>query len=243
MGTIDMMPDESHQQWTGQVNPSLHSMCSIMRNRTKHYLIFDLFFALLLGLMPVSKVMAEELKPPQQIIQSVSEQLQKKLQDKTFTQNFAQVTQYVSSVVTVHTDFDKIAPLVLGKYWKTATPEEQERFKREFQMLIIRTYSRAFVEYNDWTIRFMPLEMSSETTKVVVKTEVLQPSIQPVSVNYRMFLAKGEWKVYDIMIDGVSLVTNYRSTFNEEIKTKGSLGAVIDNLAKRNAEALAAKGS
>jgi len=214
-----------------------------MQNRTKQNLIFNLFFALLLVLMPISKAIADDLNPPQQIIQSVSEQLQKKLQDKTFTQNFAQVTEFVSSVVIQHTDFDKIAPLVLGKYWKTASHEEQERFKREFQTLIIRTYSRAFIEYNEWTIRFMPLDMSSESTKVIVKTEVLQPSLQPVNVNYRMFLSKGEWKVYDIMIDGVSLVTNYRSTFNEEIQTKGSLSAVIDNLAKRNAEALAAKGS
>lgn len=85
--------------------------------------------------------------------------------------------------------------------------------------------------------------MSNEATKVVVKTEVLQPGLQPVDVNYRMLLTKGEWKVYDIMIDGVSLVTNYRSTFNDEIQTKGSLSAVIDNLVKRNAEALSAKDS
>lgn len=214
-----------------------------MRNRTQHYVIFDLFFVLLLGLMPTSEVMAEDLQPPQQIIQSVSAQLQKKLQDKSFTQDFAQVTQFVSGVISKHTDFDKITPLVLGKYWKTATPEEQERFKREFQTLIIRIYSRAFMEYNDWTIRFMPLEMSNDAAKVVVKTDVLQPGLQPVNVNYRMFLSKGDWKVYDIMIDGVSLVTNYRSTFNEEIQTKGSLSAVIDSLAKRNAEALTAKGS
>ena len=214
-----------------------------MRNQTKQYLIFELIFALLLGLTPISKVVADDLKPPQQIIQSVSTQLQKKLQDKSFTQNFAQVTQFVDGIVSVHTDFGKISPLVLGKHWKTASTEEQERFKREFQTLIIRTYSRAFIEYNDWTIRFMPLDMSNETDKVIVKTEVLQPGLQPVNVNYRMLLIDGEWKVYDIMIDGVSLVTNYRSTFNEEIQTKGSLSAVIDSLAKRNAEALAAKGS
>ncbi|MDD2801819.1 MAG: ABC transporter substrate-binding protein, partial [Methylococcales bacterium] len=82
-----------------------------------------------------------------------------------------------------------------------------------------------------------------EATKVVVKTEVLQPRQQPVEVNYRMFLSKGEWEVYDIVIAGVSLVTNYRSTFNEEIQTKGSISAVIDALAKRNIEALAAKSS
>ncbi|WP_333878462.1 MlaC/ttg2D family ABC transporter substrate-binding protein [Methylobacter sp.] len=214
-----------------------------MRNLTKQYLIFDLFFALLLGLISTTQVIADDLQPPQQIIQSVSTQLQKKLQDKTFTQNFAQVTQFVNGVISLHTDFDRIAPLVLGKYWKTATTAEQDRFKREFQTLIVRTYSRAFVEYNNWTLHFMPLEMSNEATKVVVKTEVLQPGLQPVNVNYRMFLNNGEWKVYDIMIEGVSLVTNYRSTFNEEIQTKGSLSAVIDGLAKRNAEALSAKDS
>ncbi|MDP1772761.1 MAG: ABC transporter substrate-binding protein [Methylobacter sp.] len=214
-----------------------------MRNQTKQHSIFSLFFAILLSLIPATKGIAENLPPPQQIIQSVSTNLQQKLKDKVFTKDFAQVTRYVNSVIDPHTDFDKIAPLVLGKHWKTATTDEQERFKHEFQMLIVRTYSRAFVEYNDWTIRFMPLEMSNEATKVIVKTQVLQSGQQPVDVNYRMFLNNGEWKVYDIMIDGVSLVTNYRSTFNDEIQNKGSLSAVIDNLVKRNAEALAAKDS
>jgi len=214
-----------------------------MRNRTKQYVILGLFFALLLGLLPTAKVIADDLQPPQQIIQTVSAQLQQKLKDKSFTRNFAQVTQFVDGVISLHTDFNKIAPLVLGKHWKTATAGEQERFKHEFQTLIVRTYSRAFVEYNDWTMRFMPLEMSHESTKVTVKTEILQPGLQPVDVNYRMLLTKGEWKVYDIMIGGVSLVTNYRSTFNDEIQTKGSLSAVIDSLVKRNAEALSAKDS
>lgn len=214
-----------------------------MQNRTKQPVTAILFFALLLGLMPASKGFAEDFQPPQQIIQSVSTQLQQKLKDKSFTKNFAQVTEYVSGVISVHTDFDKIAPLVLGKYWKTATADEQERFKHEFKTLIVRTYTRAFIEYNDWTIRFLPLEIPAGTTKVIVKTDVLQPNQQPVSVNYRMFLNKGDWKVYDILIDGVSLVTNYRSTFSNEIETKGSLSAVIDGLVKRNAEALSAKDS
>ena len=213
-----------------------------MRNQIKHYVIVGLF-TLLIGLMPTTKGIAGDVQSPQQIIQSVSEEIKQKLQDKSFTKNFAQVTQFVNSVIDPHTDFDKIAPLVLGKHWKTATPAEQERFKHEFQTLLIRVYSRAFVEYNDWTINFLPLEMSNEATKAIVQTKVLQPGQQPIDVNYRMFLSRGEWKVYDIMIDGVSLVTNYRTTFNDEIQTKGSLSAVIDSLAKRNVEALAAKDS
>lgn len=213
-----------------------------MRNRTKQYALLSLI-GILLGLMSATKSMAEDLHPPQQVIQSVSTQLQQRLQDKIFTKDFYQVTQFVSGVISLHTDFNKIAPLVLGKNWKTATTEERKRFTHEFQTLIVRTYSRAFIEYNDWTIRFLPFEMSNGASKVTVKTEVLQPGQQPVGVNYRMLLTNGEWKVYDIMIDGVSLVTNYRTTFNDEIQTKGSLSSVIDGLAKRNIEALSAKGS
>jgi phospholipid transport system substrate-binding protein len=210
--------------------------------KAKQYVVFGLF-AVLLGLMAVTDLMAGELMLPQKVIQSVSTQLQERLKDKSFTRDFSQVNQFVNGVINPHTDFDKIAPLVLGKHWKTATPVEQDRFTHEFQTLLIRTYSRAFVEYSDWTIRYLPLEMPNGATKVIVKTEVLQPGQNPVDVNYRMYLIKGEWKVYDIMIDGVSLVTNYRSSFNEDIQRKGSLSAVIDALAKRNAEMLAAKKS
>ncbi len=213
-----------------------------MKNQTKHYVILG-FFTLLIVLIPLTKSFSEDLQPPQQVIQSVSEQLKQKLQDKVFTRNFAQVTQFVNGVIDPHTDFNKIAPLVLGKHWKTATTDEQARFKHEFQILLVRTYSRAFVEYNNWSMTLLPLETSTEPTKTIVKTKVMQPGQQPIDVNYRMLLSRGEWKVYDIMIDGVSLVTNYRATFSDEIQTKGSLSAVIDALAKRNTEALAAKDS
>ncbi|MGR8940983.1 MAG: MlaC/ttg2D family ABC transporter substrate-binding protein, partial [Gammaproteobacteria bacterium] len=165
-----------------------------------------------------------------------------RLQDKTFTGSFARVTQFVDGVIRPHTDFDVISSWVLGKHWKTATPDERERFKNEFRTLLVRSYSRAFVEYTNWTIRFLPLDAGSDAKKVIVKTEVLQPGQKPVGVNYRMFF-KGDWKVYDIIIEGVSLVTNYRTTFSEDIQKKGSLSAVIDAMAKRNAEALSSKGS
>lgn len=210
----------------------------ILRNATE-----GLFLALLLGLMPLTPAQAENLLPPQQVIQSVSTQLQQKMKDKVFTQDFARVTQFVDSIIAPHTDFNTIAPLVLGRHWKTATTEEQKRFKREFQTLLVRTYSRAFIEYTDWSIRFQPLQIPNEAKKIMVKTDILQPGRQPIAVNYRMFITKTEWKVYDIMIEGVSLVTNYRSTFNDEIQKKGTLSSIIDNLAKRNAEALLRKGS
>jgi phospholipid transport system substrate-binding protein len=208
----------------------------------KRYTLFG-FFAVLMALMPITRVMAADLSPPQKAIETASSKLQQKMQDKSFIKDFAKVARFVNETILPHTDFDRISALVLGKLWKTASPDERERFKHEFQTLLVRTYSRAFVEFKDWSIRYLPLEMENGATKVIVKTEVLQPGLQPVAVNYRMLLSNGEWKAYDIMIEGVSLVTNYRTTFTNEVQKKGSLNAVIDGLVRRNTEALAAKNS
>ena len=210
--------------------------------KTKHTILFGLF-ALFLSLLPFSQATAEELLPPQKPIQAASDELQKKLQEPGFTKDFAKITEYVNQIITPYTDFDRISALVLGKLWKTASPEEKERFKHEFQTLLVRTYSRAFIEFKEWTVAYKNLEMEEGASKVIVKTEVAQPGKPIVHVDYRMALKGDDWKAYDIMIEGVSLVTNYRTTFSNEVQTKGSLGAVIDDLAKRNAEALAAKNS
>ena len=208
----------------------------------KRYTLFS-FFAVLMILMSNTQVMADDLLPPQLAIETASNKLQEKMKDKTFIKDFAKVNQFVNEAILPSTDFEKISALVLGKLWKTATPDERERFKKEFQTLLVRTYSRAFVEFKDWSIRYLPIEMETEATKVIVKTEVLQPGLKPVAVDYRMLQTDGDWKAYDILIEGVSLVTNYRTTFSTEVQNKGSLNAVIDSLAKRNVEALAAKNS
>lgn len=208
----------------------------------KRYTLFS-FFAVLMILMSNTQVMADDLLPPQLAIETASNKLQEKMRDKTFIKDFAKVNQFVNEAILPSTDFEKISSLVLGKLWKTATPDERERFKKEFQTLLVRTYSRAFVEFKDWSIRYLPIEMEAEATKVIVKTEVLQPGLKPVAVDYRMLQTDGDWKAYDILIEGVSLVTNYRTTFSTEVQNKGSLNAVIESLAKRNVEALAAKNS
>ena len=210
--------------------------------KVKHTTLFGLF-ALFLAFMPFAQVTADELLPPQQPIANASGLLQQRMKDQNFIKDFVQVTKFVNETIYPHTDFDKISALVLGKIWKTATPDEKVRFKKEFQILLIRTYSRAFVEFKDWSVHFLPLDMEAGSNKAMVKTEVLQPGIKPVGVDYRMELINGQWKAYDIMIEGVSLVTNYRTTFSNEVQAKGSLSAVIDDIAKRNADALSGKNS
>lgn len=209
------------------------------RRVNKPFLFFIVTF--ILALFPISNAISADLSAPQIAIESTSNKLKDKLQDESFTKDFAQINIFVDNVINPHVDFNRISALVLGKLWKKATKEEKLRFKEEFKRLLIRTYSRAFLEFKDWSVRFLPLKMKEDTRKVIVKTEILQPGIQPLSVNYRMVLSRGEWKVYDIMIEGVSLVTNYRTSFKNEVKKSGSLMTVIDQLEKKNTAALSVK--
>ena len=199
-----------------------------------------LFLSVVANVFSVTNVSAADLFAPQQIIEDTSNQLKSRMQDPGFTKDFHKITEFVHSVIYPHADFDLISSLVLGKLWKDATPVEKDGFKREFQTLLIRTYSRAFVEFKDWSIRFLPVNPEEDERKAMVRTEILQPGLQPIAVNYRMLNSKGEWKVYDILIEGVSLVTNYRTSFKNEVERTGSLQEVINQLAKRNTEALSA---
>lgn len=206
---------------------------------TQYQRIFLLaILSIFISMSALHKANAADMPLPQQAISEASEKLKEKMQNPSFIKDFAQVTQFVETTIYPHVDFNRISALVLGKYWRGASPDERSQFNKEFQNLLVRTYSRAFVEFKDWSVRFLPLKMESDATKVVVKTEILQPGIQPIAVDYRMVLIKGQWKAYDILIEGVSLVTNYRTTFNNEIKNRGSLAAVIETLKTRNAEAL-----
>lgn len=212
--------------------------------KTKMYskFIFLAVLTMILGFMPLTKVIAADLSKPQDAIENASNQLKIKMQEAGFTKDFKQINNFVESVIYPHVDFDRISALVLGKHWKGATSDEKSRFKKEFQIMLVRTYSRAFIEFKDWSVRYLPLNMEAGEKKVIVKTEILQPGLQPIAVDYRMLNSNGQWKAYDIMIEGVSLVTNYRTSFKNEIARSGSLSEVIDTLAKRNQEALA-KGS
>ncbi len=203
---------------------------------------FILVFGFLVSLI-TANARAAELIEAQKVIEDASSQLKQRMQDPGFTKDFRKITEFVHSVIYPHADFDLISSLVLGKLWKDASTSEKEAFKKEFQTLLIRTYSRAFIEFKEWSVRFLPVNAEEDPRKIIVKTEILQPSLQPIAVNYRMLFNKGEWKVYDILIEGVSLVSNYRTSFKNEVERTGSLQEVINQLAKRNAEALSAKHS
>ena len=203
-------------------------------------------FALIIGTLSISRAVAADLVAPQIPIEKAASQIKEKLKNEDFAKDFLKVNAYVGEVIAPHTDFDKIAQLVVGKYWRTASADEKNEFKQEFKKLLVRTYSRAFFDFDQWTVRFLPLNMENAVKKVknteavIVKTEILQPGKQAFSLNYRMWKVDGEWKVYDMMIEGISLVKNYRKSIGTRIKKPGStLATVTEFLAKKNSDALA----
>lgn len=128
-------------------------------------------------------------------------------------------------------DFDRVSRMVLGKAWKAATPEQQVAFQKEFRTLLLRTYAVALGKYRDQTIEYKPLKAEPNAKNVTVKTQILQTGGQPVAVDYSLVKNPEGWKVYDIVIESVSLVTNYRSQFSSEIRQNG-----LDSLNKKLAE-------
>jgi phospholipid transport system substrate-binding protein len=177
------------------------------------------------------------LLPPQRVIQETSTQLQTTLQRPEYKNNFPKAVRFVEGVIDPHVDFDRVAMLILGKYWKVATPEQKQSFKKEFRTLLVRTYTTAFTEYSNWTIRYSPLDIEEGAKRIEVKTEILRKDGDPVRVGYRMENTNNDWKVYDILIEGISLVQNYRTSFTGDIERYGSLDRLIGVLAQRNAEA------
>lgn len=133
-------------------------------------------------------------------------------------------------------DFDRVCRMVLGKNWKAATPEQQASFQKEFRSLLLRTYSVALGKYKDQAIEYKPMRTEPDAKNVTVKTQILQSGGQPIAVDYSLVKNGASWKVYDIVIENVSLVTNYRSQFSNEIRQNG-IDSLNTKLADKNKNA------
>ena len=133
-------------------------------------------------------------------------------------------------------DFDRVCRMVLGKNWKSASPEQQAFFQKEFRSLLLRTYATALGKYRDQVIEYRPMQTDASEKNVTVKTQIIQKGGQPIAVDYSLVKGPTGWKVYDITIESVSLVTNYRSQFSSEIRQNG-LDSLNKKLADKNAAA------
>jgi phospholipid transport system substrate-binding protein len=147
--------------------------------------------------------------------------------------NKQKIYQLAEEKILPSFDFERISRLVLGKAWRKATDQQKKQFKAEFRSLLLRTYSIALSKYKDQGIEIKPMRMKPSDEIVTVKTEIVQDGAQPIKVNYALAKNEDSWLVFDIVIEGVSLVTNYRSQFSSEIR-KGGMDSLNQKLAKKN---------
>ena len=140
----------------------------------------------------------------------------------------------VDDVVIPHFDFVSMSKWVLGKKsWRGASESQRQEFIDEFRTLLVRTYAKALLEYANQEIEYLPEESNPNSNLVVIKTKIPQAGTSPVPIDYRMHVSGGEWKVVDIVVDGVSLILTYRGSFASEIRKNG-LDALISKLSQRN---------
>ena len=186
-----------------------------------------------------ANVVAEEAMPePQALVKQASDDMLKALKDHEaeLETNPDKIYELVESILMPHFDFEKMSKLALGKNWRAANDEQRVRFIEEFHLLLIRTYSTAMLEYTDEEIRFLPFRDDLSRKRVTVPMEVLQAAGPSIPMALSLYQNKDDaWKVYDVKIDGISLVTNYRSSFANEIRN-GGMEQLINNLAERNAK-------
>lgn len=147
--------------------------------------------------------------------------------------NSQKVLQLVESKVLPHFNFTRMTQLAMGKNWRQARPEQQQALTGEFRTLLVRTYAAAFSGYKNQTVDYRPLKAAPTDTDVMVQSVVHQPGAQPLAVDYSMEKTAQGWKVYDVKIEGISLVNNYRGTFNTEVQKSG-IDGLIKALADKN---------
>ena len=172
---------------------------------------------------------------PDALVKRVSQEVIQIIKSDPLVQagNEARIREVMESKLGPHFDFTRMTSLAMGRNWRSATPEQQKRLTDEFKTLLVRTYSGALNQYRNETIETKPLRVASGETEVTVRTVVIKPTGSPVQIDYTMAQTPTGWKAYDVIVGGVSLVTNYRDEFAAQIKT-GGIDGLIKTLTDKN---------
>lgn len=177
----------------------------------------------------LAEASVQSIESPVVLLERTSTQVIKILRDdqELLKSDPDRIYKVIDEYILPHLDDVTMAKLALGKNWKKATKEQKLAFVDEFKSLLVRTYSKSLLEFKDQEIKYFPVNLAADAHKTSVKAEVIQPGGPSIPMAYRMRIKNNAWKVYDIKIDGISLVTSYRGTFTQEIRKSG-----IDGLLK-----------
>ena len=192
--------------------------------------------------LPVAAI-AQVATPPDVLVKNVTlEVIDLIAKDKEIKAGSrAKLIQVIEAKVLPHFNFASMTALAMGQGWNRATPEQKKRLIEEFKTLLVRTYASALSAYSEQKFDFRPLRAKPTDTDVTVQVRVLQAGMQPVPIDYSMEKTAANWKVYDVMVGGVSLVVNYRTEFNNAVRNSGIEG-LIKELNTKNLSLEAAAG-
>lgn len=182
-----------------------------------------------------SFAVAATIEDPQQVIRETGDQVLSEVTARKteLEANPALIYPLVEDTVVPHFDFRTMSRSALGRFWRKATEEQRESITNEFRQLLVRTYASALLGYSGQKIQYLPVKYRQGDDRVLVPTRIAFEGAPPVPVNYRLRLKDARWLVYDVVIDGVSLITNYRSQFSTEVR-RGGIDGLISSLANKN---------
>ena len=179
-------------------------------------------------------VRAQDPLAPDALVRKTTDEIVAQIRkDKSLVSNSRKLLEMVDNVVLPHFNFTRMTMLAVGRPWQNATPAQREQLVQQFRTLLVRTYSTALEQYSNQTIDVKPVNLKPADTESTVRMLINQPGGQPIPMDYRMEKTPSGWKVFDVSVEGVSIVTTYRSTFNAEV-TKGGIDGLIKTLAEQN---------
>ena len=191
-------------------------------------LLASLAFAGLAPLVPFAPAIAQDAQAPDALVKGVTQDVIAIVkQDKDIQSgNTKKTIALVEEKVLPHFNFTRMTALAMGINWRKATPDQQQMLIDQFRTLLVRTYSTALTSYRNQAIDFKPLRAQPADTDVTVRSEVRQSGAEAVTIDYSMEKTPSGWKVYDVVVGGVSLVTTYRETFANEVRNAGVDGLI-----------------
>ncbi len=178
--------------------------------------------------------LAEDVAPDAMVKAVTDEVLDILRKDKDIQSGSTQKAMaLVETKVLPHFNFQRMTAQAVGKDWRQASPAQQKTLSEEFRTLLVRTYSNALTAYKNQSVDFKPLKMAAGDTDVTVRTQIRQPGAKPIGIDYALEKNTSDWKVYDVVIADVSMVTSYRDQFRQEIAS-GGLEGLIKSLQAKN---------
>ena len=195
--------------------------------------MMKLFLALFLGFCAAG-VSAEEFAPDAQVKAITDDVIAIVRQDRDLGAfNQKRVSALVDAKVLPYFDFARLTAIAVGRNWPKASPEQQKLLAGEFRTLLVRTYSSALSSYKNQVIEVKPLRAAAGDSEVTVRTQIKQTGTEPISIDYSLEKTTAGWKIYDVVVSGVSLVSTYRESFTVEIRN-GGVDGLIKSLASKN---------